>query len=122
MKLSVDLGLSMYPKNPQMEDWFRRSSEILNIIGKKREEEERKISEELREKIKKENEKIFKELDIHFRNDSTEKFIEYIIENYPANSDIVRNLNVKEEAKKVGMKKILLKLIPYYHPDKVFRL
>lgn len=118
IKQSIDLGLSLMPKNVEMESWFKKAKEILNEIREKKRKAEEKLDNETREKIMKENQSIFDELDKQFKNSSTEKFIEYILTNHCPNNEKFRDFKVGEEIEKSGIKKVLLKLIPVYHPDK----
>lgn len=117
VKQSVTLGMSLYPKNVALEEWYVKSADILQAIRKKREDEEVKINNEIREKIKSENPKIFEDLLKEFNTKSTEGFISYVIEKHPPSEGY--KLNAEEEVKKIGLKKLLIKLIALYHPDKV---
>jgi hypothetical protein len=115
VKEAVNLGLSLFPKNVSLIDWYKTAADILNKIRKKKEDEENKIESELRKKIKTENEEIFKKLDAEFKK-SCDNFLKYIIANHPPYEGF--SFNVEAETNKTSLKKVLLKLIPLYHPDK----
>jgi uncharacterized protein YeaO (DUF488 family) len=115
VKQSVDLGLSLHPKNVSVEDWYREATTILNEIRQRRFNEEQKNMNEYRQKYKDELSDSFNKIEEETKK-SCQSFLKYIVLNHPPQQGFV--YDVEEEIGKSNIKKVLLKLISYYHPDK----
>lgn len=116
VKQSVDLGLSMHPKNVGIEEWYKSSVAILKEIRNKREKEEREKKDEVREKYMKELSEDLDKINNIWKEKSVEQFMKYILTNYPPQENL--NFNVDEQKEKTNTKKVILKVITFYHPDK----
>lgn len=119
---AVSLGLSLYPKNISSERWYIKATTALQdirLILQENEDSEiskkkEKYLEELKDVLKKiddECEKVRKDKKEHFA-----KFLKFLIINHSPTKKTF-DFNVEEEIKKSSEKKILLKLIKFYHPD-----
>jgi hypothetical protein len=116
VKISVELGMSLFPRNVQMEDWYRKASEILKEIRKTKELEEQKRMREIKEKYYNEVYTHIVDLDEKEKKYSVEKFIKYVLKKHPPRENL--NFNVEEEKAKSNMKRVFIKVIAFYHPDK----
>lgn len=113
---AVFLGLSVYPKVVTNQDWYLKAEEMLFEIRKKKEEEEEKLKKIDIDKVKSENPDIFKTLNEKALN-SNQSFMEFIVEKHPPIENF--EFKVDEMIKEKGIRKALIKLIPFYHPDKI---
>lgn len=116
-KESVDLGMSLLPKNVEIEQWFKNSKEILAEIRKKKEKEEADEIRESKKKYLNELKDIIYDLTSKSTSYSIEKFMKHILDKHPATEES-RNYKVDEEKAKSCIKKVILKVISFYHPDK----
>ena len=113
-KKSVELGLTLHPKNVEIETWYKDAKYILEIIRKEREKDENKKIKEAKVKYESELKEIIDVLEEKSK-ESIEKFLKFILKNHPPNDN---NFDVDEEIKKSNQKKVILRVISFYHPDK----
>lgn len=120
VKMSVRLGMSLHPKNVHQEIWYRKAFEIVEEINKLKEAEERKRMEEYKQKYKEEVYDKLKELEEKDNEYGPKKLLIYVLEKFPPEENFV--FNVEEEVNKyeagTGLKKVFIKIIAKYHPDK----
>jgi hypothetical protein len=115
VKQSVDLGVSLFPKNVSTEKWYREATNILREIRQKKIDQEDKNMQEYKQKFKDGLAETFKTIELESKK-STQDFLKFIIANYPPQEEFT--FNVTEEILKSGLKDVLKKLITKYHPDK----
>jgi len=115
VKQSIELGLTMRPKNVATEKWYKEAAEILQLIRKSKEKEENKVITEEINKIKKDNELVFTKIDKESKKGYIE-FMKFAIKTHPPQPESVLNVDVDKDA--IGIKKLLLKAVSMYHPDK----
>lgn len=127
LKMAIDLGMSLYPKNVGTEIWYIKASNCLSDIRLKMQnaEEEAKLKQkegylkQLNETIIEIEKKRFSASSIdNFKSlESLKTFLKYLLEKHKPET-IPENYNIDEELNIDSNKKLLLKLIKLYHPDK----
>jgi hypothetical protein len=112
---SVNLGLSLSPKNVGNEKWYIEATNILQEIRDEELKEEEKNNDLLRTEMMKKEESIFLELN-EKKKESNIAFIKFILEKYPYKG-YKNNGNIEEEFSKDN-KNFLKTLTVKYHPDR----
>eukprot|EP00340_Litonotus_pictus_P003821 CAMPEP_0170521790 /NCGR_PEP_ID=MMETSP0209-20121228/7165_1 /TAXON_ID=665100 ORGANISM="Litonotus pictus, Strain P1" /NCGR_SAMPLE_ID=MMETSP0209 /ASSEMBLY_ACC=CAM_ASM_000301 /LENGTH=434 /DNA_ID=CAMNT_0010808867 /DNA_START=72 /DNA_END=1376 /DNA_ORIENTATION=+ len=115
-KMSVDLAVTLMPRNLESEEWYRTSSSILQQIRKKREEEEESEKYQKAQKIIQANPTIFDKINSEFTK-SIESFMSFVVKTYPPYKDF--EFNVDEKCKTGKLSRVLVTLMAKYHPDKI---
>jgi hypothetical protein len=115
-KKAVELGLTLHPKNVEVEKWYKDAKQILELIRKERDQEERKNMKEAREKYEEELKETIDEIEEKSKQ-SIEKFLIFILDKHCPN-ERNKNFDVYQEIEKSNQKKVILKVISFYHPDK----
>jgi hypothetical protein len=119
---AVNLGLSLYPRNISLERWYIKASttleEIIKTLQKDEDETIRKSKQKYLDEIKDDLIKLDDELEkVKKDNNNLADFLKYVIKKHSP----IKNkfeLDVDEEIKNTNPRKILLKIIKFYHPDK----
>ena len=116
VRKSINYGMSLHPKNVSLENWYREASSILSEISKIKEKEEKEKTDEERKKYLEELKSTIEDLDKRSKNESIESFIKFILEKHPP----IKNLkyDVDAEKEKSNIRKVIMKVISFYHPDK----
>lgn len=124
LETCVQLGMSLHPKNVELDDWYRKASGcLIDLRFRLQEEEEGKKNdkkavylEQLKDVLKKIDE-LCEKVKEDIKN-NLKAFLEFLLENHPPLTIGKLNYNVEEEIKKTSHKKVLVNVIKYYHPDK----
>ena len=116
VRKSINYGMSLHPKNVSLEDWYREASSVLNEISKIKEKEEKEKMGEERKQYVEELKSTIEGLEERSKKESIESFIKFILEKHPP----VKNLtyDVEAEKEKSNIRKVIMKVISFYHPDK----
>jgi hypothetical protein len=118
LNLSINLGMSLHPKNVHNERWYRKAYKFLEEIRqnklKREHEENKKAREQFFDEIKPDVDK-FKP----YEDKGWEEFVKYVLKTHPPTA--IGEFNIETELSKEDKKanKILVKVIAFYHPDKV---
>ena len=113
---SVNLGLSLSPKNVGNEKWYIEATNILQEIRDEELKEEEKNNDLLRTEMMKKEESIFLELN-EKKKESNIAFIKFILEKYPYKGYKNDGKNIEEEFSKDN-KNFIKTLVAKYHPDR----
>jgi hypothetical protein len=115
---SINLGMSLHPKNVHNERWYRKAYKYLDEIRdnkiKREHEENKKAREQFFEEIKPDVDK-FKP----YQDKGWEEFVKYVLKTHPPTA--IGEFNIETELSKEDKRanKILVKVVAFYHPDKV---
>jgi hypothetical protein len=115
---SVGLGMSLHPKNVHNERWYKKAFTSLEEIRenkiKREHEENKKIREQYFDEIKPDVDK-FKP----YQEKGWEEFVKYVLKAHPPTE--IGDFNLETELAKEDKRanRILVKIIAFYHPDKV---
>ena len=112
---SVNLALSLMPKNVNYEKWYIEVSEIVQEIRDIKDSIEQKNEQEELEEFKKKKPEIFEEIEIQFKKGNLE-FIKFCLNKYPINNFSAENV---EEKFNQNQSSFLRKMIAKYHPDRL---
>ena len=114
---SVNLGLSLMPKNVGKEKWYIEATNILQEIRNEEEKEERKNDDNYRREMKKKKEQIFNELN-EKKLESNLSFIKFILKKYPYKGYTnISESEIEEEFQKDN-RNFVKTLVVKYHPDR----
>jgi hypothetical protein len=115
---SINFGMSLHPKNVHNERWYRKAYKFLEEIRqnkiKREHEENKKAREQFFEEIKPDVDK-FKP----YQDKGWEEFVKYVLKTHPPTA--IGEFNIETELSKEDKRanKILVKVIAFYHPDKI---
>ena len=112
---SVNLALSLMPKNVNNEKWYIEVSDIVQEIRNIKESIEEKNEQEELDELKKQKPEIFEEIEIQFKKGKLD-FVKFCLEKYPINNFSVNNV---EEKFNQNPSNFLRKMIAKYHPDRL---
>jgi hypothetical protein len=113
---SVNLGLSLH-KNIQTEEWYKKAVGCLQEIRLYNEKNESDEQKKQKEVYMKELKPVLEVIEKKEKDSTNAEFLKFIIEKHPPMENF--KLNVDEELKNVDIKRLMVKVIGYYHPDKV---
>ena len=121
LKMAVDLGLSLYPKNVSLEEWYRKASNTLTDIRILLQNEEEDLIKQGKQKYLDELKDILEKIDqeankVLADHNKLKDFLKFILENHKPLNDL--NYKPEEELAKTTQRKVLLQIIKFYHPDK----
>ena len=91
---SVNLALSLMPKNVNNEKWYIEVSDIVQEIRNIKESIEEKNEQEELDELKKQKPEIFEEIEIQFKKGKLD-FVKFCLEKYPVNNFSVNNVEEK---------------------------
>jgi len=114
---SVNLGLSLMPKNVGKEKWYIEATNILQEIRNEEEREEEKNDDNYRMEMKKKKEQIFNELN-EKKLESNLSFIKFILNKYPYKGYTEINESEIEEQFHKDNRNFVKTLVVKYHPDR----
>ena len=112
---SVNLALSLMPKNVNNEKWYIEVSDIIQQIRNIKESIDQKNEQDELNELKKQKPEIFEEIEIKFKKGNLD-FIKFCLEKYPINNFSVNNV---EEKFNQNPSNFLRKMIAKYHPDRL---
>ena len=112
---SVNLALSLMPKNVNNEKWYIEISEIVQELRQTKSSIEEKSEQEILEELKKNKPEIFDEIENKF-NMGQLTFIKFCLNKYPYEN--FSDDNIEENFEK-NRKNYLRKMIAKYHPDRL---
>ena len=114
---SVNLGLSLMPKNVGKEKWYIEATNILQEIRNEEQKEEEKKDDKYRAEMKKKKEAIFNELN-EKKLESNISFIKFILKKYPYKGCTKINESEIEEQFHKDNRNFVKTLVVKYHPDR----
>ena len=114
---SVNLGLSLMPKNVGKEKWYIEATNILQEIRNEEQKEEEKKDDKYRAEMKKKKEAIFNELN-EKKLESNISFIKFILKKYPYKGCTKINESEIEEQFRKDNRNFIKTLVVKYHPDR----
>ena len=114
---SVNLGLSLMPKNVGKEKWYIEATNILQEIRNEEQKEEEKKDDKYRAEMKKKKEAIFNELN-EKKLESNLSFIKFILKKYPYKGCTKVNESEIEEQFRKDNRNFIKTLVVKYHPDR----
>jgi L1 cell adhesion molecule like protein len=113
---SVNLALSLMPKNVSSQKWYIEVTEIVQELRQSKDSIESKTEQQMLEELKKNKPEIFKEIDNAFEAGEL-NFIKFCLSKYPY-PNYTDGQNIEENYNK-NAKSYLRKLIAKYHPDRL---
>ena len=114
---SVNLGLSLYPKNVSKEKWYIDIASITQEIRDQIEKTEELSIQSLNNLIIETNKRVFDEIQKKFDNESEIKFISFCLNKHPPKDyDTISDDEIKKKYDN-DKKNFLRELSAKYHPD-----
>jgi len=114
---SVNLGLSLYPKNVSKEKWYIDIANITQEIRDQIEKSEELSIQSLNNLIIETNKRVFDEIQKKFDNESEIKFISFCLNKHPPKDyDTISDDEIKKKYDN-DKKNFLRELSAKYHPD-----
>ena len=113
---SVNLAVSLMPKNVNNEKWYIEISDIVQEIRKTKDSNEEKTEQEILEDLKKKKPDVFNEIESQFKKGEI-SFIKFCLNKYPYDN-FTDDGKIEENFEK-NRKSYLRKMIAKYHPDRL---
>lgn len=123
-RTAISYGLALRPKIVDQKKWFKEAEKYLKEIQEKKNQSEDEIKNKEREKLKELYKDQLEELNIK-SGENVEGFMNFIVSKYPneetdkLKEEIEQNFQNQSAKNKGEKKKLILKLIRCYHPDKL---
>ena len=113
---SVNLAVSLMPKNVNNEKWYIEISDIVQEIRKTKDSNEQKTEQDILEDLKKKKPDVFNEIESQFKKGEI-SFIKFCLNKYPYDN-FTDDGKIEENFEK-NRKSFLRKMIAKYHPDRL---